>query len=46
MTVLRLKIFSLFSKQNVYRAKPAALAEGKALIDDCIYFYNHQRIRA
>ena len=37
--------FSILKTECVHRTKIATLAEAKDLIDDYIYFYNHQRIQ-
>ena len=37
--------FSILKTECIYRAKIATLADAKELIDDYIYFYNHQRIQ-
>ena len=37
--------FSILKTECIYRHAPATLEEAKTLIDDYIYFYNHQRIQ-
>ena len=37
--------FSILKTECIYRTKIATLAEARDLIDDYIYFYNHQRIQ-
>ena len=37
--------FSILKTECIYRQKIATLAEARALIDEYIYFYNHQRIQ-
>ena len=38
--------FSILKTECIYRTKIAALAEAKELMDDCIFFYNNQRIQS
>ena len=38
--------FSILKTECIYRTKIASLAEAKELIDEYIYFYNHQRIQS
>ena len=38
--------FSILKTECIYRAKIATFADAKELIDDYIYFYNHQRIQS
>ena len=38
--------FSILKTECIYRNKIATLAEARELIDDYIYFYNHQRIQS
>ena len=37
--------FSILKTECIYRAKITTFAEARRLIDDYIYFYNHQRIQ-
>ena len=37
--------FSILKTECIYRQKIATLAEARVLIDEYIYFYNHQRIQ-
>ena len=37
--------FSILKTECIYRTKLATFADARALIDDYIYFYNHQRIQ-
>ena len=37
--------FSILKTECIYRTKIATFAEAKELIDDYIFFYNHQRIQ-
>ena len=37
--------FSILKTECIYRHVPATFEEARALIDDYIYFYNHQRIQ-
>lgn len=37
--------FSILKTECIYRHRPATLAEARDLIDDYIYFYNHERIQ-
>ena len=37
--------FSILKTECIYRHLPATLAEARTLIDNYIYFYNHQRIQ-
>ena len=37
--------FSILKTECIYRAKIPTFAEARRLIDDFIYFYNHQRIQ-
>ena len=37
--------FSILKTECIYRTKIATLSEARDLIDDYIYFYNHQRIQ-
>ena len=37
--------FSILKTECIYRHAPATFEEARALIDDYIYFYNHQRIQ-
>ncbi|MBO6309281.1 MAG: IS3 family transposase, partial [Oribacterium sp.] len=37
--------FSILKTECIYRAKIKTFAEANQLIDDYIYFYNHQRIQ-
>ena len=37
--------FSLLKTECIYRAQPQTFEEAKALIDEYIYFYNHERIQ-
>jgi len=37
--------FSILKTECIYRHKPKTLKEAKALIDNYIYFYNHERIQ-
>lgn len=38
--------FSILKTECIHSVKIASFAEAKALIDDYIYFYNHERIQA
>ena len=38
--------FSILKTECIYRRKIATLADAKKLIDEYIYFYNHQRIQS
>ena len=38
--------FSILKTECIYRTKIATLAEARELIDEYIYFYNHQRIQS
>ena len=37
--------FSILKTECIYRQKIATYEEARTLIDDYIYFYNHQRIQ-
>lgn len=37
--------FSILKTECIYRHKPKIMKEAKALIDNYIYFYNHERIQ-
>ena len=37
--------FSILKTECIYRHLPAAIDEARTLIDNFIYFYNHQRIQ-
>ena len=37
--------FSILKTECIYRTKTKTFAEARKLIDDYIYFYNHQRIQ-
>ena len=37
--------FSILKTECIYRYRPKTFEEAKCLIDDFIYFYNHQRIQ-
>jgi transposase InsO family protein len=37
--------FSILKTECIYRHKPETLLEAKMLIDNYIYFYNHERIQ-
>ena len=37
--------FSILKTECIYRSKPKTFDEAKMIIDDYIYFYNHQRIQ-
>ena len=37
--------FSILKTECIYRRQPKTFAEARTLIDDYIYFYNHQRIQ-
>lgn len=37
--------FSILKTECIYRHKPRTLAEAQLMIDDYIYFYNHERIQ-
>lgn len=37
--------FSILKTECIYRHLPATLDEARTLIDNYIYFYNHQRIQ-
>lgn len=37
--------FSILKTECIYRRKPATFSEAKQMIDDYIYFYNHERIQ-
>ena len=37
--------FSILKTECIYRQKIATFEEARALIDDYIFFYNHQRIQ-
>ena len=37
--------FSILKTECIYRHQPASFDEARALIDNYIYFYNHQRIQ-
>ena len=37
--------FSILKTECIYRTKIKTFAEARKLIDDYIYFYNHQRIQ-
>ena len=37
--------FSILKTECIYRTKIKTFAEARQLIDDYIYFYNHQRIQ-
>lgn len=37
--------FSILKTECIYRHKPVPFAEANSMIDDYIYFYNHERIR-
>ena len=37
--------FSILKTECIYRTKIATFSEARELIDDYIYFYNHQRIQ-
>lgn len=38
--------FSILKTECIYRTKINSFAEARALIDDYIFFYNHQRIQS
>ena len=38
--------FSILKTECIYRQKIATFEEARSLIDDYIFFYNHQRIQA
>ena len=37
--------FSILKTECIHRSKIATFEEARSLIDDFIYFYNHQRIQ-
>ena len=37
--------FSILKTECIYRHKPRTLSEAQRMIDDYIYFYNHERIQ-
>ena len=37
--------FSILKTECIYRSKPKTFDEARMIIDDYIYFYNHQRIQ-
>ena len=37
--------FSILKTECIYRHKPSSLSEAQRMIDDYIYFYNHERIQ-
>ena len=37
--------FSILKTECIYRCKPRTLSEAQRMIDDYIYFYNHERIQ-
>ena len=37
--------FSILKTECIYRNKPKSFKEARTLIDNYIYFYNHQRIQ-
>ena len=37
--------FSILKTECIYRCKPRTLSEAQHMIDDCIYFYNNERIQ-
>ena len=37
--------FSILKTECIYRHKPRTLSEAQCMIDDYIYFYNHERIQ-
>ena len=37
--------FSILKTECIYRQKPATFLEANEMIDRCIHFYNHERIR-
>lgn len=37
--------FSILKTECIYRRKPRSLSEAQRMIDDYIYFYNHERIQ-
>ncbi len=37
--------FSILKTECIYRQKISSLSKAKELIDDFIYFYNHERIQ-
>ena len=37
--------FSIIKTECIYRYKPGSFSEAKELIDNYIYFYNHERIQ-
>ncbi len=37
--------FSILKTECIYRHQPASFDEARELIDNYIYFYNHQRIQ-
>ena len=37
--------FSILKSECIYRHKPRTLSEAQHMIDDYIYFYNHERIQ-
>ena len=39
------KFFSILKTECIYRTKLNSFSEARHLIDDYIYFYNHQRIQ-
>ncbi|MFR8333835.1 MAG: IS3 family transposase [Oscillospiraceae bacterium] len=45
-TALAENFFSILKAECIYRTKINCLAEARALIDDYIFFYNHQRIQS
>ena len=45
MITLWLKTFSILKTEYIYRNKPKSFEESGTLIDNCIYFYNYQRIK-
>jgi transposase InsO family protein len=37
--------FSILKTECIYRQKPRTLSDAQRMIDDYIYFYNHERIQ-